>query len=133
MLRAVSVLTVRTTRCTLVVDGRDHSINEEPGYFVGPTLFDNATQDMRVYQEEIFGPVLTMVRVDSFDEAIRLVNEEHRSVSEVERNLDISRGTLARWVREYNADPVETFPGKGRLNSKDEEIRRLKNELKKAR
>lgn len=66
-------------------------------------------------------------------EAIRLVNEEHRSVSEVERNLDISRGTLARWVREHNADPVETFPGKGRLKSKDEEIRRLKNELRKVR
>jgi len=66
-------------------------------------------------------------------EAIRLVNEEHRSVSEVERNLDISMGTLARWVREHNADPKESFPGKGRLKSKDEEIRRLKNELKKAR
>ena len=66
-------------------------------------------------------------------EAIRLVNEEHRKVSEVERNLDISRGTLARWVREHNADPVEAFPGKGRLKAKDEEIRRLKRELEKVR
>ena len=65
-------------------------------------------------------------------EAIRLVNEEHRSVSEVERNLDISKGTLARWVREHKADPVESFPGQGRLKTTDEEIRRLKYELKKA-
>ena len=63
-------------------------------------------------------------------EAIRLVNEEHRNVSEVERNLGISQGTLSRWVREYKADPVETFPGKGRLKAKDEEIRRLKQKLK---
>ena len=60
---------------TLVVDGRKHPITADPGYFLGPTLFDHATQEMRVYQEEIFGPVLTMVRVDTFDEAIRLVNE----------------------------------------------------------
>jgi transposase len=64
-------------------------------------------------------------------EAIHLVNEEHRNVSEVERNLDISKGTLARWVREHKVDPVESFPGKGRLKTKDEEIRRLKLELKK--
>jgi transposase len=63
-------------------------------------------------------------------EAIRLVLEEGRKISEVERNLDISRGTLARWIREHIADPDEAFPGKGRLKAKDEEIRRLKNELK---
>jgi transposase len=63
-------------------------------------------------------------------EAIRLVNEEHRNVREVERNLGISQGTLSRWVRAYKADPVETFPGKGRLKAKDEEIRRLKQKLK---
>jgi len=60
---------------TVVVDGRTHKITESPGYFLGPTLFDNASRDMRVYQEEIFGPVLTMIRVDTFDEAIELVNE----------------------------------------------------------
>ena len=63
-------------------------------------------------------------------EAIRLVVEEGRKVSEVERNLDISRGTLARWVREKKTDPAEAFPGKGRLKAKDEEIRRLRIELK---
>ena len=59
----------------VVVDGRTHEITQSPGYFLGPTLFDHAKSDMRVYQEEIFGPVLTMVRVETFDEAIKLVNE----------------------------------------------------------
>jgi malonate-semialdehyde dehydrogenase (acetylating)/methylmalonate-semialdehyde dehydrogenase len=59
---------------TVVVDGRTHEITKSPGYFLGPTLFDHATEDMRVYQEEIFGPVLTMTRVDNFDDAIGLVN-----------------------------------------------------------
>jgi malonate-semialdehyde dehydrogenase (acetylating)/methylmalonate-semialdehyde dehydrogenase len=60
---------------SLVVDGRQHEITKSPGFFLGPTLFDHATSDMRVYKEEIFGPVLTVVRVDTFDEAIKLVNE----------------------------------------------------------
>jgi malonate-semialdehyde dehydrogenase (acetylating)/methylmalonate-semialdehyde dehydrogenase len=59
----------------LVVDGRQHEICDSPGYFLGPTLFDHATADMRVYREEIFGPVLTMVRVDSFDAAVKLIND----------------------------------------------------------
>ena len=59
----------------LVVDGREHEITKSPGYFLGPSLFDNATSDMRVYKEEIFGPVLTMTRVDSFDEAVKLIND----------------------------------------------------------
>ncbi len=63
-------------------------------------------------------------------EATRLVVEEGRKVSEVEPNLDISRGTLARWVRETKSDPEEAFPGKGRLKVKDEEIRKLRLELK---
>jgi transposase len=62
-------------------------------------------------------------------EAIRLV-EDGRKISEVERNLDISNGTLARWIRESKADPKEAFPGKGNLKAKDEEIRRLRLELK---
>jgi len=60
---------------SVVVDGRTHDITASPGYFLGPTLFDHAKADMRVYREEIFGPVLTMVRVDTFDEAIKLINE----------------------------------------------------------
>lgn len=67
------------------------------------------------------------------EEAIRLVLEEGHKISEVERNLDVSRGTLARWIREKKADPEDAFPGKGRFKAKDEEIRRLKLELKRTR
>jgi malonate-semialdehyde dehydrogenase (acetylating) / methylmalonate-semialdehyde dehydrogenase len=60
----------------LLVDGRDCVIaGAENGYFVGPTLFDHASADMKIYQEEIFGPVLTCMRVHSFDEAVKLIND----------------------------------------------------------
>lgn len=59
----------------LVVDGRAHEITRAPGYFLGPTLFDHATPDMRVYKEEIFGPVLTMIRASTFEDAVRLIND----------------------------------------------------------
>jgi malonate-semialdehyde dehydrogenase (acetylating)/methylmalonate-semialdehyde dehydrogenase len=59
----------------LVVDGRLFIHPEHPnGYFVGPSLFDHVTDDMRVYQREIFGPVFVVLRVQSFDEALALVN-----------------------------------------------------------
>ncbi len=60
---------------TLLVDGRKHEITSSPGYFLGPTLFDNATSEMRVYKEEIFGPVLTVTRVDNFADAVKLIND----------------------------------------------------------
>ena len=60
----------------LVIDGRGSRVDEYAGgHFVGPTLFDHAKPDMRIYTEEIFGPVLTLVRADSFDEAIALVSD----------------------------------------------------------
>ena len=60
---------------TLVVDGRNFSYpGHENGYFVGPTLFDNVKPGMRIYNEEIFGPVLAVVRVKSYDEAVDLIN-----------------------------------------------------------
>ncbi|WP_028294478.1 CoA-acylating methylmalonate-semialdehyde dehydrogenase [Oceanobacter kriegii] len=60
----------------LVVDGRGFKVEGfENGYYVGPTLFDKVTKDMRIYKEEIFGPVLAVVRVDSFDEALQLIND----------------------------------------------------------
>jgi malonate-semialdehyde dehydrogenase (acetylating)/methylmalonate-semialdehyde dehydrogenase len=59
----------------LIIDGRNFSApGFENGYYVGPTLFDRVTTDMKVYQEEIFGPVLCVVRVDSFDEAVAMIN-----------------------------------------------------------
>ncbi|MEY3362388.1 MAG: hypothetical protein RL531_2107 [Actinomycetota bacterium] len=59
---------------TVVVDGRDPVVDDAPGgYWVAPTLLDHVTTDMRVYQDEIFGPVLCVVRVDSYEEAVDLV------------------------------------------------------------
>ena len=60
---------------TLVVDGRKaHIAGHDSGFFVGPTLFDRTTPDMAIYREEIFGPVLVIVRSDSLEEAIALIN-----------------------------------------------------------
>ena len=60
----------------LVADGRDFVVDGyEDGYFFGPTLFDNVTTDMSIYTDEIFGPVLSTVRLEHFEEAIQLINE----------------------------------------------------------
>ena len=61
---------------TLIADGRGYKIQGyENGYFIGPTLFDNVTKDMTIYKEEIFGPVLSVVRAQSYEEAINLIND----------------------------------------------------------
>ena len=57
-------------------DGRGLSVDgHEDGFWVGPSLFDRVTPEMTIYREEIFGPVLILLRVDSFEEALALVNE----------------------------------------------------------
>jgi malonate-semialdehyde dehydrogenase (acetylating) / methylmalonate-semialdehyde dehydrogenase len=59
----------------LVVDGRDvQPAGVEDGFWLGPTLFDHVTPDMEIYREEIFGPMLCVVRVASYEEAVALVN-----------------------------------------------------------
>ncbi|MGB2436985.1 MAG: aldehyde dehydrogenase family protein, partial [Candidatus Puniceispirillales bacterium] len=59
----------------LVVDGRDFALQGyEDGYFVGGSLFDHVTTDMTIYREEIFGPVVSVARADSFDQAVSMVN-----------------------------------------------------------
>ena len=61
---------------TLVVDGRGHKVaGYENGFFTGGTLFDHVTPAMRIYKEEIFGPVLACVRVPDFAAALQLVND----------------------------------------------------------
>jgi len=60
----------------LVVDGRRLSLQGyENGYFMGGSLFDNATTDMRIYKEEIFGPVLSVVRAERYDQAVDMINK----------------------------------------------------------
>jgi len=57
----------------LVVDGRDFSLQGyEKGFFIGPSMFDHVKPGMRTYQDEIFGPVLQMVRAETFEEAVAL-------------------------------------------------------------
>ena len=59
----------------LVVDGRETEFHGgADGFFVGPTLFDKVSTDMSIYTDEIFGPVLSVVRVESYDEGLELIN-----------------------------------------------------------
>jgi malonate-semialdehyde dehydrogenase (acetylating)/methylmalonate-semialdehyde dehydrogenase len=64
-----------TQGASLVLDGRGLSVpGYAQGFFLGPTLFDHVTTDMTIYLEEIFGPVLIVLRADTFDDAVRLIN-----------------------------------------------------------
>ena len=61
---------------TLVVDGRQTTVEgHEDGFFIGGCIFDNVKPDMRIYKEEIFGPVLSVVRANDYEEAVGLVND----------------------------------------------------------
>ena len=60
---------------TVVVDGREPTVDGEPGgFWLGPTLFDHVTPDMTIYTDEIFGPVLAVLRVPTYEAALELVN-----------------------------------------------------------
>jgi len=59
----------------VVVDGRDAAISDSPGFFLAPSLVDKVDTGSPYYTDEIFGPVLSVVRVDSYDEALKLVND----------------------------------------------------------
>ena len=83
-----------SSNAELVLDGRSHPIaSENPGFFMGPTLFDNVKTDMKIYLEEIFGPVLVIVRVKDFEEGIALANN-HQFGNGVA--LFTSKGSYAR-------------------------------------
>ncbi|MGB3337267.1 MAG: CoA-acylating methylmalonate-semialdehyde dehydrogenase [Devosia sp.] len=61
---------------SLVVDGRGFKLQGyEGGYYVGGTLFDHVTPEMTIYKEEIFGPVLSVVRAESYNDAVKLIND----------------------------------------------------------
>ncbi|HYW15832.1 MAG TPA: CoA-acylating methylmalonate-semialdehyde dehydrogenase [Allosphingosinicella sp.] len=83
----------------LVVDGRGFRLQgHEEGFFIGPTFFDHVKPSFRSYQEEIFGPVLQMVRADSFEEALRLPSEHQygNGVAIFTRNGHAAREFAAR-------------------------------------
>jgi malonate-semialdehyde dehydrogenase (acetylating)/methylmalonate-semialdehyde dehydrogenase len=78
----------------LVVDGREYSLQGyEDGFFMGGCLFDNVTTDMRIYKEEIFGPVLSVVRSEKFDDAVQMINDHEfgNGVSIFTRDGDAAR------------------------------------------
>jgi malonate-semialdehyde dehydrogenase (acetylating)/methylmalonate-semialdehyde dehydrogenase len=83
----------------LVVDGRGFSLQgHEDGYFIGPTFFDRVQPHFKSYQEEIFGPVLQMVRAQSFEDAVRLPSEHQygNGVAIFTRNGHAAREFAAR-------------------------------------
>src|SRR3546814_18304751 len=83
----------------LVVDGRGFKLQGHVnGFFVGPTLFDHVKPDMESYKEEIFGPVLQMVRADNFEEALALHSKHQygNGVAIFTRNGHAAREFAAR-------------------------------------
>lgn len=84
---------------TLAVDGRGLSLQGyESGYFVGPTLFDNVNADMDIYKEEIFGPVLSVVRSKTYEDALKLTmdNPYGNGTAIFTRDGDAARDFAAR-------------------------------------
>ena len=78
----------------LEMDGRKISLQGfEKGNFVGPTIFNNVKTNMTIYQEEIFGPVLSVVNMDNFDEAMEIINNHEFGNG---TSIYTSNGTFAR-------------------------------------
>jgi malonate-semialdehyde dehydrogenase (acetylating)/methylmalonate-semialdehyde dehydrogenase len=84
---------------TLAVDGRNFKMQGyEDGYFIGGCLFDNVTPDMKIYKDEIFGPVLSVVRAKNYEDALRLPNEHEygNGVAIFTRDGDAARDFCSR-------------------------------------
>ena len=83
---------------TLLVDGRDSPLARKKGYFLGASLFDHVRTDMTIYKEEIFGPVLCVVRARDYEEAVDLVNANvyGNGVAVFTRNGDAARDFARR-------------------------------------
>lgn len=84
---------------TLLADGRGFSVQgHEGGFWIGPTLFDHVSKDMAIYRNEIFGPVLSVVRAADYDEALRLCtdNEFGNGVAIFTRDGDAARDFATR-------------------------------------
>jgi malonate-semialdehyde dehydrogenase (acetylating)/methylmalonate-semialdehyde dehydrogenase len=83
----------------LVVDGRNFTMQGyENGYYMGGCLFDDVTEDMRIYKEEIFGPVLSVVRAPTYENAIKLANDHEmgNGVAIFTRDGDAARDFASR-------------------------------------
>ncbi|WP_074377029.1 CoA-acylating methylmalonate-semialdehyde dehydrogenase, partial [Mycobacteroides abscessus] len=83
----------------LVLDGRDLTVDgHKDGFFIGASLFDHVTPEMRIYKEEIFGPVVSVVRAKDYDEAVRLPSEHEfgNGVAIFTRDGDTARDFCAK-------------------------------------
>lgn len=111
---------------TLLLDGRDIQVEGYPnGYFIGPTIFTDVTSDMVIAREEIFGPVLGVIRVNDFDEALDVIRDSPYGNA---ASLFTSSG---KWAREFKyrvragniginigiAAPIASFPFSGMKDS----------------
>ncbi|MHA1829544.1 MAG: CoA-acylating methylmalonate-semialdehyde dehydrogenase [Candidatus Heimdallarchaeaceae archaeon] len=112
---------------TLLLDGRNIKVEDKlsKGYFLGPSIFDNVTPEMKIAQEEIFGPVIPIIRVKDLDEAIEII---HKNPYGNASSIFTSSGKAAR---EYSyrvkagniginigvAAPISTFPFSGMKDS----------------
>jgi malonate-semialdehyde dehydrogenase (acetylating)/methylmalonate-semialdehyde dehydrogenase len=89
----------------LVVDGRELVVEgRNEGFFLGPCLFDRVTTDMSIYRDEIFGPVLSVVRVDSYDDAAQMLSENPYANGVALFTRD--GGAARRFAREVDAGMV---------------------------
>jgi len=91
----------------LVVDGRGLSLQGyENGYFLGGSLFDNVTTDMDIYKQEIFGPVLSVVRAEKFDEAVDMINKHEygNGTAIFTRDGDAAIHSFGGWKRSLFGD-----------------------------
>ena len=110
----------------LLVDGRDVEVEGHPnGFFVGPTIFDNVKPDMCIAQEEIFGPVMSIVKVKSYEEALKIIDANPYGNA---ASIFTSSG---KWARKFGyevvagniginigiAAPVSHFPFSGMKDS----------------
>jgi malonate-semialdehyde dehydrogenase (acetylating)/methylmalonate-semialdehyde dehydrogenase len=82
----------------VLVDGRDYRVpGKENGFYVGPTLIDHVTPDMRIAQEEVFGPVMVIIRADDVNDALRV---QHGSAYGNAASVFTESGGVARYVME---------------------------------
>ena len=88
---------------SVVVDGREQSFDSD-GFFLAPTLIDDVTTDMTVYTDEIFGPVLSVVRTDSYPDAVKLIQDNQWGNGAAIFTRD--GGAARRFVEEVEAGMV---------------------------
>ena len=94
----------------MVVDGR--KFDREPGYFVGPTLFCDVKPDMTIAKDEIFGPVLTVLRYSDVDDAVSIANNSQYGLGGAVWGGDVDRALdVARRIRTGQVSINGTIPG----------------------